>query len=556
MIKINDLTYWYPRMESPSLDRVNLEINDGEFVLIVGASGSGKSTLLFALNGILQHEIGGRIKGHIEVNGKNPTEKEVFEMATTISIVMQDPEVQLTQMTVFDEVVFGPENLLRPKEEIILAAESALKFVGLYEKKDCIVNELSGGQKQRLAIAAALAMNTEIIAMDEPTAHLDPKGTNEVFQVIKKLKELKKTIILVEHKVDNVIELLDEDDRVVVLDNGKIVLNGRPREIFAKHGRVMMDEFGLALPQIVELALRLGITPVPLHIGEVDCSKFDINAIASNRSSKNNIPIITVKDLEFSYGNGNVLNGVNFTIPQGLTTVIVGQNGSGKSTLLQNIIGLLKPTKGKILFNGVELSSLDKKSVFRDIGYVFQYPEHQFVTKTVKDEIEYGLKIRNLDKSIIESKSKEFLEMFGLEKTEDRHPLTLSMGEKRRLSFATMLILEPKVLIMDEPVIGQDRRRTQYLIKLIDKLKSQGITIIIATHDMNFLAQCADNVIVINEGKVIFQGDVVELFNEKRILTTAGLDDPPVHKLATKLGCPEIITIEQFCTCLAKQVVT
>jgi energy-coupling factor transport system ATP-binding protein len=317
----------------------------------------------------------------------------------------------------------------------------------------------------------------------------------------------------------------------------------------------MMDEFGLALPQIVELALRLGITPIPLHIGEVDCSKFDINPIASNRSGKNNIPIITVKDLEFSYGNGVVLNGVNFTIPKGLTTVIVGQNGSGKSTLLQNIIGLLKPTKGKILFNGVELNSLDKKSVFRDIGYVFQYPEHQFVTKTVKDEIEYGLKIRNLERSIIESRSREFLEMFGLEKTKDRHPLTLSMGEKRRLSFATMLILEPKVLIMDEPVIGQDRRRTQYLIKLIDKLKSQGITIIIATHDMNFLAQCADNVIVINEGKVIFQGDVVKLFNEKRILTAAGLDDPPVHKLATKLGCPEIVTVEQFCTCLAKQVV-
>jgi len=555
MIRVKDLTYWYPGMESPSLDRVNLEIEDGEFVLILGPSGSGKSTLLFALNGILQHEIGGRIRGCIEVNGKNPTEREVFEMATTISLVMQDPEIQLTQMTVFDEVVFGPENLLRPREEIVQAAESALKFVGLYEKRDCVVNELSGGQKQRLAIAAALAMNTEIIAMDEPTAHLDPKGTNEVFQVIKKLRELKKTIILVEHKLDNVIELLEEDDRVVVLDNGRVVLNGRPREVFTRHGRFIMDELGLALPQVVELALRLGVTPVPLRIDEVDCSRLHIDSTASSRRGGSGKPIIVVEGLEFSYGNGSVLKNVNLTIPQGLTTVIVGPNGSGKSTLLQNIIGLLKPNRGRILFNGVELSSLDRKSVFRDIGYVFQYPEHQFVTKTVKDEIEYGLRVRRMDRSVIESRSREFLKMFGLEKAEHRHPLTLSMGEKRRLSLATMLILEPKVLIMDEPVIGQDRRRTEYLISLIDRLKSQGVTVVVATHDMNFLAQCADKVVVLNEGEVVFQGDVVELFNEKSVLDAAGLDDPPVHKLAAKLGHPEIVTVEQFCTCLARQVV-
>ncbi|MEM3503957.1 MAG: ABC transporter ATP-binding protein, partial [Nitrososphaeria archaeon] len=253
--------------------------------------------------------------------------------------------------------------------------------------------------------------------------------------------------------------------------------------------------------------------------------------------------------------NGNVLENVSFTIPQGLTSVIVGQNGSGKSTLLQNLIGLLKPTRGRILYNGVDLSSLDKKSIFRDIGYVFQYPEHQFVTKTVKDEIEYGLKIRNLDRGTIERKVKEFLEMFGLEKTVDRHPLTLSMGEKRRLSFATMLILEPRILIMDEPVIGQDKRRTEYLIKLIEQLKSKGVTIIIATHDMNFVARCADHVIVLNDGQVIFQGSAVELFNNNRILSIAGLDDPPIHKLATQLGFPDIITVEQFCTILAKQVI-
>lgn len=556
MIRIENLSYWYPRMENPTLCDVNLRIEDGEFVLILGASGSGKSTLLLALNGILQHEIGGKIKGRIEVNRKDPTTSEVCEMAKIISLVMQDPETQLTQMTVWDEVVFGPENLKRPVDEIVENAKRALEFVGLYDKRDQIVSELSGGQKQRLAIAAALAMNSDIIAMDEPTAHLDPRGTREVFEVIRKLKNLEKTLILIEHKLDDIVELLlDDNDRVIVIDEGRIVLNGSPREVFGLHGRYILDNLGLSLPQVVEASIRMNIKPIPIRLSEVDFSKFNIKSNNLERKKVKGNPIIVVEGLEFSYGNGNVLENVSFTIPQGLTSVIVGQNGSGKSTLLQNLIGLLKPTRGRILYNGVDLSSLDKKSIFRDIGYVFQYPEHQFVTKTVKDEIEYGLKIRNLDRGTIERKVKEFLEMFGLEKTVDRHPLTLSMGEKRRLSFATMLILEPRILIMDEPVIGQDKRRTEYLIKLIEQLKSKGVTIIIATHDMNFVARCADHVIVLNDGQVIFQGSAVELFNNNRILSIAGLDDPPIHKLATQLGFPDIITVEQFCTILAKQVI-
>ena len=555
MINIENLSYWYPRMEDPVLFDVNLRIDDGEFVLILGASGSGKSTLLLALNGILQHEIGGRIRGRIEVNGKDPTNSEVYEMAKVISLVMQDPEVQLTQMTVWDEVVFGPENLLRPKEKIVQDAEEALRFVGLHEKKDCMVNELSGGQKQRLAIAAALAMNTEIIALDEPTAHLDPKGTREVFQIINKLKKLGKTIILVEHKLDDIVELLDDNDRIVVIDKGRIVYNGSPREVFGQYGRFILDSLGLSLPQIVEASLRIGISPIPLRLSEVDFTKFNIKSDSAGKKKVNGKPIIVVEGLEFSYGNGSVLKDVNFTIPQGMVTVIVGQNGSGKSTLLQNLIGLLKPTKGRILYNGIDLSKLDKKSLFHEIGYVFQYPEHQFVTKNVKDEIEYGLKIRNLDRVTMERKAKEYLEMFGLEKMVDRHPLTLSMGEKRRLSFATMLILEPKVLIMDEPIIGQDKRRTEYLIKLIDNLKSRGITVVIATHDMNFVARCADQVIVLNDGQVIFKGTAVDLFNNKEILSVAGLDDTPIHKLATLLGYPEIITVEEFCTISAEQVI-
>lgn len=555
MIKVKDLSYWYPGMEVPALDKINLEIKDGEFVLIMGSSGSGKSTLLYALNGILQHEIGGRIKGYIEVNGKNPIEKEVYEMATTISLVMQDPEVQLSQMTVWDEVVFGPENLLRSKEKILQDAEEALKFVGLQEKRHCMVNELSGGQKQRLAIAAALAMDTEVIALDEPTAHLDPKGTREVFQTINKLRELGKTLILVEHKLDDIVELLDDNDRVVVIDRGRIVCNDSPKEVFGQHGRFILDSLGLSLPQIVEFSLRIGISPIPLRLSEVDFNKFNTKSDYAKKRKVNGKPIIVVEDLEFSYDNGSVLKDVNFVIPQGMTTAIVGQNGSGKSTLLQNLIGLLKPTKGRILYNGIDLSRLNRKGLFREIGYVFQYPEHQFVTKTVKDEIEYGLKIRNIDRATIERKAKEYLEMFGLEKMVDRHPLTLSMGEKRRLSFATMLILEPKVLIMDEPIIGQDKRRTEYLIKLIDNLKNKGITVIIATHDMNFVARCADHVIVLNDGQVIFQGTVVELFNNKEILSVAGLDDTPIHKLATLLDYPEIITVEEFCTIFAKQVI-
>jgi energy-coupling factor transport system ATP-binding protein len=555
MISVKNLSYWYPDAEKPALDNVNLEIFEGEFVLILGASGSGKSTLLYALNGILEHEIGGKIRGHIEVCGKNPITSRVCDMATAISLVMQDPEAQLTQMNVWDEVVFGPENLLRPVEEIVQQAERALKFVGLYDKRDCLVTELSGGEKQRLAIAAALAMNTPIIALDEPTAHLDPMGTKDVFNVIKNLKNIGKTVLLVEHKVDDLLDIIEEDDRVIVIDSGAIALDGTVHEIFNSHARDI-ERLGLHLPQVVEVSTRLGIHPVPLRMDQINIPALPVQLHNPEWERKVYDPIIEVENLDFSYENGvQVLKNISLKIPRNSITALVGHNGSGKSTLLLNLIGLLKPVRGKILYEGKDISSLNLKEVLREIGYVFQYPEHQFVTKTVKDEIEYGLRVRNVNELEREKRVRDMLQMFGLEKMVNRHPFTLSMGEKRRLSFATMLVLKPKILIMDEPVVGQDRRNTEYLIWLMNKLRDEGTTIVVATHDMNFLAKCADYVIVLNRGEIMFQGDPIELFNNRNLLEAACLDDPPVHKIASKLGYTKIVTVEQFCSSLIEKKV-
>lgn len=267
-------------------------------------------------------------------------------------------------------------------------------------------------------------------------------------------------------------------------------------------------------------------------------------------------PIIEVENLDFSYENGlQVLKNINLKIPRNSITALVGHNGSGKSTLLLNLIGLLKPVRGKILYEGKDINSLNLKEVLREIGYVFQYPEHQFVTKTVKDEIEYGLRIRKVNELEREKRVRDMLQMFGLEEMVNRHPFTLSMGEKRRLSFATMLVLKPKILIMDEPVVGQDRRNTEYLIWLMNKLRNEGTTIVVATHDMNFLAKCADYVIVLNRGEILFQGDPIELFNNRKVLEAACLDDPPIHKIASKLGYAKIVTVEQFCSSLIEKKV-
>ncbi|MFQ6063435.1 MAG: ATP-binding cassette domain-containing protein, partial [Methanosarcinales archaeon] len=373
MIKIENLTYYYPNTDKPALEDINLEIKDGEFVLIVGQSGCGKSTLIKCFNGLIPKVTGGVLKGNISINGKNVADYKVHQLALEVGMVFQNPDTQLFAITVEEDIAFGPENIGLSKDEIIKRVNNSLQTVRMEDYRNKYIFSLSGGQKQRVAVAGSLAMEPNILVFDEPTSDLDPIGTREVLETIKKLnKEKDITIILIEHKLNEVANLVD---RVIVMDNGKIFAEGTAAEIFNERF-YEVKKIGIKPPQITEISMILqklghniknklsfeevynklyGIFKSGYSI--VDCGMQNAELIRNpkSRATRDNNSKIVIKDLEYIHEDGTVaLKGINLVLNKGEFVAIIGKNGAGKSTLASLLIGLLKPTHGKILIDGID----------------------------------------------------------------------------------------------------------------------------------------------------------------------------------------------------------
>lgn len=527
-VHLEHVTYTYPLQDQPVLNDLNLDIKPGEFVLIMGPTGEGKSTLALCLNGVIPHVLGGSLQGSIQVLGFNPSEKEIFEMATKIGLVFQDADSQICNIFVRDEVAFGAQNLLVPREIILERIKRVLHFVGLEAQEDMPVFNLSGGQKQRLAIASVLAMEPSVVVFDEPTANLDPGGAKEVQSLIRELKRNGITILVIEHDVENFIDLAD---RIVVLHEGRIVYQGPPRQIFQEHGMRIRDQIGLRIPAVVDFALEAekkgySFDVFPLTIEEIPLDRLEFQVMKDqDRLSPyltppiGHEPIIQVNHLYFHYPNGpTVLEDISFEVRQGEILAIIGPNGSGKSTLTAHFVGLNRPVSGEVKVCGLDASNTPIKELARKVGYVFQYPEHQFVADTVFDEMCFGLKWQGLPAAEVEQRAMEMLKTFQLEEVKDRHPFALSRGQKRRLSVASMLVMRPEVFILDEPTTGQDLHNLEQLMNFIQGLNRQGLTIIMVTHDMGLVAQYAHSVLVLEEGRIAFHGTPWELFAKELAL--------------------------------------
>ncbi len=528
-IDINGLTYWYPVQDhQTALDHINLKIERGELTVLMGPTGGGKSTLALCLNGVIPRMLGGNLEGHVDIMGWSPNEKDIYEMATKIGLVFQDADSQICNIFVKDEVAFGAQNLLVEKGVVLSRVDRVLRFVGLENYEDRSVFALSGGEKQRLSIASVLAMEPKVILLDEPTANLDPEGATEVKALIHELKENQGvTIVIIEHNVSGILDLAD---RLVVISGGKIVLDGKPREVLNQSGRMIHHELGLRLPEATEFALAAeakgySFSPIPITSAELDLEnlKFKPAAEISSKSpetlssdSHNSKPIIHVSNLSFSYANSfQALKNVSLEIQKGEILAILGRNGSGKSTLTSHFIGLNRPTSGKVIVDGLDVSKATIKELARRVGYVFQYPEHQFVTDTVYDEMAFGLKGQNIVAEEIEQRTSEMLKRFSLDHVRERHPLSLSRGQKRRLSVASMLVMRPEIFILDEPTTGQDRRNINEVMQYLVKLNKAGLTVIIVTHDMELVAAYADRVVVLETGSVVYEGTPWQLFDER-----------------------------------------
>jgi len=549
IIDVKNLSFWYMDSSRPALNNVNLKINAGETTLILGPSGCGKSTLALCLNGIIPHRIQGRMEGEVIVDGMNTKERPLHELTQKVGIVFQDPETQFCTLYVEDEVAFGPENLCFPREEIDKRVSESLKKVHLLKYRKTRLDRLSGGEKQRVALASMLAMNPKIMIFDEPTSNLDPASTVEVFSMIREMSEdPEKTIILIEHKVDEIIDIVDK--MIVMNSEGKVVDIGPPRKII---GKILerVEELGIWLPQISKLAamishrfegVRRGKIPLTIEEGIEFLETLDVIHKLRGKKRREERRIldgeeaISVKDLSFTYPDGTTaLKGISLKVAKGDFLALVGGNGSGKTTLALCMIGAFRIPKGKVFLNGRDITSMTRYEIAKEVGYVFQYPEHQFVENKVYDEVAFSLRVRRVGEEEVRERVMNILRMFSLERYIEANPFSLSQGEKRRLSVATMLVVEPDILILDEPTFGQDERNSRYIMQLLRKLNEQGKTIIMITHDMKLVAKYAKSVAVMLDGKIIYEGTVDELFENPQIMERAKLLRPPLIQLSIKI---------------------
>jgi len=592
LISIKNLTFYYSGGDKPSLRDINLEIHDGEFVLLTGPSGGGKSSLCRCLNGLIPHFYGGKITGKVEVNGLDVTKHSTKELATMVGMVFQDPENQLVAMDVDSELAFGLENLAFAKEVIARRIEEALDTVGIASLRHRATSELSGGEKQRVAIASVLALYPDILVLDEPTSELDPKGAEDVLNVVERLNdELGITVILVEHRLDRVVA---HSDRVIVLENGMITADGGPRSILSD-GRV--SQSGVGIPPIIKLAqavkskgMSLRVkrsnlddnTPLTVKEGRIALAKtlrhskpfasrhsehpslslraegvailrpFAIaqgdnkeSVIASETKQSHLKPLIEVKKLWHAYPDGFVaVKDIDLKVCPGEFVAIMGRNASGKTTLVRHFNSLLKPTKGDVILDDINTREATVAELSRKVGYVFQNPNDHLFCDTVEEELAFTLNNLEVKGEEAESLIGQTLERFDLMQYRYQYPRFLSGGEKQRVALASILVAQPQVIILDEPTRGMEYRLKAELMKFLDQYRREGRAVILVTQDVEIAAEFSDRVVLLSEGKIVVDGP------KREVLSRALLFSPQINRLAQALksyGVPDnILTADEM----------
>ena len=478
MISIQDFGYRFSGNEQYTLRNINLEIEAGEFVVLTGPSGCGKSTLALAVGGFLFSQYDGIAEGRVQINGLEVQDTPVFEIADVVGIVQQNPEAQFCTLTVKDEIAFGLENRCLPPKEIRKRLEWSLAIVNGSHLIDRDLTSLSGGEKQKIAIAAMMASKPQVLIFDEPTSNLDPTATREIFNVIAELRsQAEITVMVIEHKIQYLSRF-------------------RPRLITMKDGSILLDKN----PDIYQDAWSFnGRKPSP-----------------SARSTK---PIIKVENLVASYNRQNILKDVSLQIYPGEFVAVMGDNGSGKTTFLKNLMGLNKPTHGKIEVFGKSIEDIPVHKQARHVGLVFQNPEHQLFANSVWEEVTLApVNFGVLDEKVLES-ADDLLMSCGLADRKEKHPYRLSYGEKKRLNLISVLTYSPSLLLLDEILIGQDPQNATFLLDLLEEQTKYEKTVLMVNHNPQVTYHYASRLIFFEGGKVLVDAPTEEGF---RLLAEAG----------------------------------
>ncbi len=572
--------------ENSALDGVDIDVEEGQFIAILGHNGSGKSTFARHINAMLTPD-----EGTLYVAGMDTKdEANVWEIRRNAGMVFQNPDNQIIATMVEEDVGFGPENLGVPTEEIWERVEKALKSVGMLEYRHHSPTKLSGGQKQRVAIAGIVAMKPKCIVLDEPTAMLDPNGRREVINTVKELNRQEKvTVILITHHMDEVIEA----DKVFVMDAGKVVMEGTPRLVFSRVDDI--KALGLDVPQVTEIAYRLGKAGIDMGHCVLSIDEFkerfravkgdladygrderggqddsvympdstgikDIGLSVSNGAEQTKYILLCAENLKFIYEEGTAyekgaLDGVSLDVHAGEFLGIIGHTGSGKSTLVQHLNGLLKADEGQIYYNDENIYDKEFSLPFlrKHVGLVFQYPEHQLFEATVFEDVCFGPKNLGLSKDEVEAAARQAIKQVGLDESYyGKSPFELSGGEKRRVAIAGVLAMNPEVLILDEPTAGLDPKGRDSILNTLKELQQErGIAIILVSHSMEDVARYADRLVVMSQGKKLYDGGVRQVFSHYRELEEIGLAAPQVTYLMADTGLT-VTTVDEAVEILSK----
>jgi len=558
VIQFRDFGFHYKIQKNPTLFDINLTIYEGEKVLILGASGSGKSTLANCVNGVIPFFHEGTITGSLKVNGVETRDLSIFKLSHSVGTVLQDADAQFVGLSVGEDIAFAMENDNMPRREMLPKVAARSKTVGMEDFLAAVPFNLSGGQKQKVALAGVLGEDMNILIFDEPLASLDPyTGTVAIDMIDRIAREAGRTVIIIEHRLEDV--LYRPINRVILLDQGRIAADS---PVFDLLSGGALPRYGIREPLYIaalkyagcELSNIHGLEdPVTMELSESDRERLrgffsrpaDLAPPALGEEA------VRLEGVTFAYGHApggkDAVRDIAFSVRKGERVALIGKNGAGKSTLARLICGIEKPRAGVIRINGADSKTLSVKEIGEEIGYVMQNPNQMLVKDTIKDEVELALRLRGLGEDEVKKRVEETLRTCELYRMRNWPVDAVSYGQKKRITVASILALEPEVIILDEPTAGQDHRHYTEIINFINRLNAEyGKTIIFITHDMHMAIENTDRAIVLSGGELIADDSVFSVLSDDAVIERANLKQTSLYTLARRLDIAPEKCIEHY----------
>lgn len=547
LLEFRNFGFQYNAQQKPTLYDINLSVMKGEKVLIAGPSGCGKSTLAHCINGLIPFSYKGEMTGSLILKGKETREQSLFDISKTVGTVLQDSDSQFVGLTVAEDIAFALENDCVGEPELHERVNEVAEMVDVHKFMTHAPGELSGGQKQRVSMAGVLVDDVELLLFDEPLANLDPATGKHAIDLIDRMqKEIGAAVIIIEHRLEDV--LYRNVDRIILMEAGRIIADTTPNELLSTD---ILSESGIREPLYITALKYAGVAVTPnmlpesirsLKLSDDDKAKVNswfLNSKKANEQEEKKVLLKTDK-IAFSYDNGHkALKDISLTIHEGEMLAVVGTNGAGKSTFSKVVCGFEKEEAGSLVFKDMNLAELSIKERADHIGYVMQNPNQMISKVMIKEEVALGLLSRGASEELVNERTEKALKICGLWSFRNWPVSALSFGQKKRLTIASILALEPEMIILDEPTAGQDYRHYTEIMEFLSKINKEGITVVMITHDMHLMLEYAKRAVVFSEGRIIADDSSANILTDREIVECASLKETSLYDLAVLCGIDE-----------------